>query len=101
MCTVQRVIFMVAINAVSVVHCALLKCLRTRHMIDASRPFWDRLRESEFGTSFSPVSQELKLTAHHRQSTPCPALPYGNPDCQASKSVAKHLVAVDADDCHH
>jgi hypothetical protein len=26
---------------------------------------------------------------------------YGNPDCQASKSVAKHLVAVDADGCHH
>ena len=26
---------------------------------------------------------------------------YGKPDCQASKSVAKHLVAVDADDGHH
>ena len=26
---------------------------------------------------------------------------YGKPDCQASKLVAKHRVAVDADDCHH
>ena len=26
---------------------------------------------------------------------------YGKPDCQASKSVAKHLIAVDADDGHH
>ena len=31
----------------------------------------------------------------------CDALKYGKPDCQASKSVAKHRVAVDADDCHH
>ena len=30
-----------------------------------------------------------------------PGVLYGKPDCQASKSVAKHRVAVDADDCHH